>query len=59
MSNEKRDNKGRYLSLYLSGKIWESLETLKKEGQIISYAEFVRECIKIILQTWKKRRDEI
>lgn len=58
MSEGRGDCKAHYLSVYLSGEIWGKLESLKEEGQIISYAGFVRECIEIILTALEKRRDE-
>ena len=47
-------SKTRHLSVNLSGEIWDKLETLKQEKKILSYAEFVRDCIKIILKEWEK-----
>ena len=57
MGNERGDCKAHYLSVYLSGEIWDKLETLKQEKQILSYAGFVRECIEIILKAWENENE--
>jgi len=45
-------NKSRSVSFFLDDETIQKITKLKEEGKIISRAEFIRNCIEIVLKKW-------